>query len=297
MQAILKTCSLRRHKESMLNGKRLLELPVKTTEIDELDFTQEERATYEAIETRAKVKFNSFLKKGTVMKNMACILTLLLRLRQLTCESNQKHIMSFANKVGHPYLIRRNPGDPMHPDDLLVSDDELFGETRPGFMSGTDDFSEVELAGKMFGQEFVDKVKRLLAERQTRLNLAVKTDDEEAQRDGECSICIDMLDDERICGPCAHSFCFACLDDLFNRPPIDVDLSDEQVKRGVRICPMCRSHIERSKTFRAAAFVEPELVDEDPIVRSEILELGGASQKSLGKRRAVRNLTPVSKSL
>jgi SNF2 family DNA or RNA helicase len=88
LQAILKTCSLRRHKESLLNGKRLLELPPKTTEIDELDFTEEERATYVAIETRAKIKFNSFLKKGSVMKNMACVLTLLLRLRQLTCESS-----------------------------------------------------------------------------------------------------------------------------------------------------------------------------------------------------------------
>ncbi len=86
VQAILKTCSLRRHKESMLNGRRLLELPPKETTVDELDFSEEERAIYSAVEQRAQVRFNRFLKRGTVLRNYSVVLVLLLRLRQLTCE-------------------------------------------------------------------------------------------------------------------------------------------------------------------------------------------------------------------
>lgn len=55
---------LRRHKESELNGRRLLELPPKTEELVELDFSPEERMIYDSVETRMRIKFNHFLRQG-----------------------------------------------------------------------------------------------------------------------------------------------------------------------------------------------------------------------------------------
>ena len=55
---------MRRHKDSTLNGQRLLNLPPKTTEVVELDFTEEEREIYSAVEHRMKVRFGQFLRQG-----------------------------------------------------------------------------------------------------------------------------------------------------------------------------------------------------------------------------------------
>ena len=158
----------------------------------------------------------------------------------------------------------------MHPNDLLVSDEELFGGVVAAAdqTPSADDTEELARATEACGQPFVDKVKKRFAERQLLLTKAVKTDDEEAKREGECPVCFDLdLSDERVCGPCGHSFCASCVDNLFNAAVADVtDLNDQQIQRGVRNCPLCRSHCERGKTFRATAFEEhgPEEEDEEP---------------------------------
>jgi SNF2 family DNA or RNA helicase len=64
VKAILKTCMMRRHKESELNGRRLLELPPKNTTQVLLEFSAEERAIYDQVEHRMKIKFGKFLKQG-----------------------------------------------------------------------------------------------------------------------------------------------------------------------------------------------------------------------------------------
>jgi SNF2 family DNA or RNA helicase len=56
-QAILKSCSIRRNKDTELHGVRLLTLPEKTVEVVELDFTAEERDMYDRIEKRMQVSF------------------------------------------------------------------------------------------------------------------------------------------------------------------------------------------------------------------------------------------------
>lgn len=58
---------MRRHKESELNGVRLLNLPPKETTELELDFTEEERAIYMIVEKRMKMKFSKFLRAGTYL--------------------------------------------------------------------------------------------------------------------------------------------------------------------------------------------------------------------------------------
>jgi hypothetical protein len=73
-KAILKTCSIRRNKDSTLNGVRLLNLPPKVVTWDELELTVEERHIYTSIENRMQVKFNALLKRGTVLKHYSMVL-------------------------------------------------------------------------------------------------------------------------------------------------------------------------------------------------------------------------------
>lgn len=64
VQAVLRKVMLRRTKESTINGKRILQLPPKTIEMVELDFTPEEREIYTSIETKARIKVNKWHKAG-----------------------------------------------------------------------------------------------------------------------------------------------------------------------------------------------------------------------------------------
>ena len=179
-------------------------------------------------------------------------------------------------------MIRRNPGDEMHPHDLLVADEELFAGGLVAAADRTtsaDNTEELARAVEACGQPFVDKVKKRFAERQILLTKAVKTDDEEAKREGECPVCFDLdLSDELVCGPCGHSFCASCIDNLYNSAVADAsDLTDQQMQRGIRNCPLCRSQCEKGRTFRAAAFeeLEPEEEDEEP----PVLEVASTSSK------------------
>ncbi|WVW83354.1 hypothetical protein I302_105373 [Kwoniella bestiolae CBS 10118] len=249
MQALIRPCCIRRNKDSELNGQKLLQLKPKHTNVVELSFTDDERQIYTAIEGRFQVRFNSYLKKGTVMKHYSVVLVMLLRLRQLTC---------------HPWLLRRNPNDGAHDQDVLVSDEDL--------MSGvdavkTDDIAEVARAKTLLGDEVVQQMKKKLTERQAKINDAA-SDDTEVSREEECPICNDVFTDERIT-PCLHSFCAPCLQDVFNSAANNADLSDADINAGRRACPMCRGPIEKGRVFRAEAFMEHDKEDEESDMAEE----------------------------
>ncbi|KAJ7437384.1 P-loop containing nucleoside triphosphate hydrolase protein [Mycena galericulata] len=65
LQAILGLFLLRRMKTTMLDGKRLIELPERSVELRSLTFSQEERDIYAMVETRQQEKFNRYLRAGT----------------------------------------------------------------------------------------------------------------------------------------------------------------------------------------------------------------------------------------
>ncbi|KAK5111963.1 hypothetical protein LTR85_011710 [Meristemomyces frigidus] len=91
LQALCKAVMLRRTKKSTFEGKPILVLPERTTEIDNPDFSPDELSFYQSLEQRTALQFNKYLKAGTVGKSYSAILVLLLRLRQACC---------------HPHLIR-----------------------------------------------------------------------------------------------------------------------------------------------------------------------------------------------
>lgn len=60
---------MRRTKDTLLNGKKILDLPPKVTNLASLQFELEERAIYAALEQRARIRVNKFIERGTLMKN------------------------------------------------------------------------------------------------------------------------------------------------------------------------------------------------------------------------------------
>ena len=141
-QAYLRRVMLRRTKDTELNGIKILQLPAKTVDLVELEFTPEERAIYKAIELKARVRVNKYLKEGTVLKHYHVILVLLLRLRQLCC---------------HPWLLRHKDGSPITDTDLTVTDDDIFGDID---QPRVDDLSETARAETIMGKTWVKHSRR-----------------------------------------------------------------------------------------------------------------------------------------
>ncbi|KAF2215710.1 hypothetical protein CERZMDRAFT_34801 [Cercospora zeae-maydis SCOH1-5] len=91
LQILCKSIMLRRTKKSKFEGEPILNLPERTTTVDNPVFDEDEQAFYTALETQSQVQFNKYLRRGTVGQSYSAILVLLLRLRQACC---------------HPHLIK-----------------------------------------------------------------------------------------------------------------------------------------------------------------------------------------------
>lgn len=90
LQVVIKSILLRRTKKSLIDGQPILNLPEKIEEVQHVVFDEDQQAFYTALETKTQLSFNKFRKAGTIGKNYANVLVLLLRLRQAAC---------------HPHLI------------------------------------------------------------------------------------------------------------------------------------------------------------------------------------------------
>ena len=90
LQTVCKAIMLRRTKKSTFEGKPILILPERSTEVSNPEFSEDEKKFYEALENRTQLQFNKYLRNGNVGSSYSAILVLLLRLRQACC---------------HPHLI------------------------------------------------------------------------------------------------------------------------------------------------------------------------------------------------
>ncbi|KAF4611576.1 hypothetical protein D9613_003624 [Agrocybe pediades] len=244
-QAILKPILFRRTKDSELEGKPLLQLPEKHIEIVKLQFTPDERQVYDLFEKRTKIQINRFLRSGTVLKNHAFILVLMLRLRQICC---------------HPALV------------LALGED--FED--PSAMMGNKAEKEISRAKKVLGVDWVKKIKQKFLMRATTSVADFEDDDEEAESQGQCSNCGDLFagDNGRILA-CGHEICEDCASDLANSPighngifgygsekeNLEVEKAYEAaVAKGYRPCPDCKKMMDMTpdKMFHSSAFEPTE---------------------------------------
>ncbi|KAF9652417.1 hypothetical protein BDM02DRAFT_3109440 [Thelephora ganbajun] len=223
LQSIFKTILLRRNKDTVLDGKKLITLPPKTVELVKLEFCLEEREIYKTIESKSQQIFNRFLRAGTVLKHYHYVLVLLLRLRQI---------------CNHPALISERE------EDL-----EAAGRTRAE--------AEVERAIKSFGAGFVAKVKAKIRDLETErmeVELTQSGGDGQGGQIEECPICFDVLSDGVVTG-CCHIFCRECITGILNNPPTN---NTQNMNEDERPCPSCRQPISSSRLFTLEAFNAPK---------------------------------------
>ncbi|WVZ87282.1 hypothetical protein U9M48_033943 [Paspalum notatum var. saurae] len=90
LQTVLSIVLLRRTKETLLDGERIIKIPPKTIQLSKIDFTKEERAFYLRLEENSRQKLKG-LSKDYIQKNYVHILALLSQLRQA---------------CNHPFLLR-----------------------------------------------------------------------------------------------------------------------------------------------------------------------------------------------
>ncbi|KAG6836974.1 hypothetical protein H0H93_016927 [Arthromyces matolae] len=212
-QAILKPILLRRTKDSFLEGKPILDLPPKSIEIVNLEFSKEERDVYDSFEKQTKIKLNKFIRERTLVKNHAFVLVMILRLRQLCC---------------HPNLILSKTAEGEDPTLLIGGDSE----------------KELARARKVMGSAWVAEVKKRALVRRRALEVLDFADEDD---EGEpcCAVCQEFFinDNGRVLS-CSHEICFDCQINLQNAPIVHDGIFGEGNEK---------QNFEAEKEFEAGA--------------------------------------------
>ncbi|XP_072221362.1 helicase-like transcription factor isoform X1 [Leuresthes tenuis] len=85
LQTLVRCITLRRTKSSEVNGRRLVSLPEKTVYVEEVVLSQQEREEYELARNEGRNAICRYVAEGTVLRNYADVLVILMRLRQQCC--------------------------------------------------------------------------------------------------------------------------------------------------------------------------------------------------------------------
>ncbi|KAK0595428.1 hypothetical protein LWI29_006520 [Acer saccharum] len=110
LQALMSTISLRRTKDD-----GLIELPPKTVETCYVELSVEERNLYDELEGEAKGVVQDYITNGSVLRNYATVLSIILRLRQICtnlalCPSDVRSILPSYNiedASNNPDLLKK----------------------------------------------------------------------------------------------------------------------------------------------------------------------------------------------
>ena len=86
-------------KTSLIDGKPLITLPLKTEKTTHVVFSKDEQEFYNALEAGSRILFNEYLRANTIGKNYSNILVLLLRLRQCCCHPHLVTDLDDTNPV------------------------------------------------------------------------------------------------------------------------------------------------------------------------------------------------------
>ncbi|KAJ7038866.1 SNF2 family N-terminal domain-containing protein [Mycena alexandri] len=130
LQEVLDVFLLRRLKSTVMDGKPLLQLLEKKVIIERLEFSDEERQIYDALQFSAQKSFHHLLRNALVYKKITKVLTLLLRLRQV---------------CSHPALVKS----------YIDAQDDLVLQTRlTAFLTG----KEEEALQEIEAEEALQKV-------------------------------------------------------------------------------------------------------------------------------------------
>ncbi|XP_034531101.1 helicase-like transcription factor [Notolabrus celidotus] len=85
LQTLVKCITLRRTKTSEVNGRPLVSLPEKTVCVEQVELSQAEREEYELARNEGRSTISRYVAEGSVLRNYADVLVILMRLRQHCC--------------------------------------------------------------------------------------------------------------------------------------------------------------------------------------------------------------------
>ncbi|XP_010749377.3 helicase-like transcription factor [Larimichthys crocea] len=85
LQTLVRCITLRRTKGSKVNGRPLVCLPDKTVCVEQVELSQSEREEYELARNEGRSTISRYVAEGTVLRNYADVLAILMRLRQHCC--------------------------------------------------------------------------------------------------------------------------------------------------------------------------------------------------------------------
>eukprot|EP00180_Rhodochaete_pulchella_P003204 Plantae.Rhodophyta-Rhodochaete_pulchella.ctg531.p1 GENE.Plantae.Rhodophyta-Rhodochaete_pulchella.ctg531~~Plantae.Rhodophyta-Rhodochaete_pulchella.ctg531.p1 ORF type:complete len:508 (+),score=99.25 Plantae.Rhodophyta-Rhodochaete_pulchella.ctg531:656-2179(+) len=119
-QQLLGTVLLRRTKKDTIQGKPILDLPPKTSEVLSMAFDEKDQQFYDRLEEEQKAIFQDMLNRGDIDQSYTSILVLLLRLRQA---------------CNHPHLLEKLDGFEKHElqrvEEAMTGGDGLLSKMFP----------------------------------------------------------------------------------------------------------------------------------------------------------------------
>ncbi|CAI9109535.1 OLC1v1009370C1 [Oldenlandia corymbosa var. corymbosa] len=150
---VLRSIMLRRTKETVIAGKRILDLPPKMINLRQVELSEEERSFYDNLEQKFAWLFRFYVAKGAVGSNYARIMLMLLRLRQ-ACD----HTVLVKN--AHKKVVRKESLETAKslPGKKLESLLDKFGNSSSaawGICRDTPESAVVSICGHVFCFECV----------------------------------------------------------------------------------------------------------------------------------------------
>ncbi|XP_057715361.1 helicase-like transcription factor isoform X2 [Corythoichthys intestinalis] len=99
LQTLIKCITLRRTKNSELDGRPLVTLPEKSVCVEQVELSAAEREEYEQARNEGRHTISRYVAEGTVLRNYADVLAILMRLRQHCCHPDL--LANTAVDAGH----------------------------------------------------------------------------------------------------------------------------------------------------------------------------------------------------
>ncbi|KAI9782747.1 MAG: hypothetical protein M1839_004735 [Geoglossum umbratile] len=261
MQVELAPLMMRRSKEDMLCGRKLLDLTPKVILVTEVEFSPEERQLYKVVEASSIEKVNNLRRSKGESEFFLVALVMLMRLRQI---------------CNHPYLIMDAIKKDFSIDELkaaLEMESEIESVTNPNTAADDD---EDDLPEDIIG---AISRRRPAAGATSGLRRILQIAQSEAAGDsGQCSICLDIPEDP-VMTNCRHVFCQGCITAVIQRAAMDNGDEGDGAQ-----CPLCKREIT-DKELRAYL---PKPTEDG----------ADASEESLGNKHwldQVRTLMPSAK--
>jgi DNA repair protein RAD5 len=252
LKQMLSPLLLRRTKDTLINGKKILTLPPVDAKVVSVDFSEEERIFYDALLSRSLSVFDGFVQSGTASKSWFQIFSLLQRLRQ-ACD----HLA---------LTIKTRLVDEVDSD----SSPKNIGNAEAYGQNAQDDRFLNDLLNSVSSKVLCDEACNSLSYSQSIVETLTQCIQNNKELGDECAICLESLKiDDLAITSCSHVFCRSCLGGILEKS------GEKSIS-----CPMCTTTIseqtiisskQKHGTFNERPMYNCQLNTKDNVDAKDIL--------------------------